>query len=188
MASFELADDRHRYADEWDWVVARLDVADRAGHVFRLERRLAAYVFLELLATSRSHSLEEPELLLGGIHCAYDHRVYIPTAALLGNRVTAFAYSGKHFGADIDLVAYRSRWSDFDCLGIRMPAHEYAGLGGTPTPLMVVKTDWAAKVIVWPGAFQGNAPYGEQPVFSALSVTAEPQQLVEVVGSPVLSD
>jgi hypothetical protein len=182
LASFELAGERHKYADDSDWVIARLDLPDRSGRVFRLERRLAGHVFLELLATVRSHDQQEPEVLLHCVHCAYDHRIFIPTFAVVGEHAIAVAYGAKQLTVNIDLLAYRApRANDFDSLGIRVPALETSGLGRTPTPMISVRTAWAARVIVWPGVLQSTlGPYGEQPVFAPTALSAEPQERVIV--------
>lgn len=166
---------------EWDWVLARLDVADATGRVHRLERRLIANLFLELvrMADGHSHKFKEPTLVLEGIRCAYDHRVYIPTAALVEGRVQAFAYWAKGLWVDIDLLKYRlGQW---DRLVIRVHEVEGGALGGVRAPTITVESDWAVKVIVWPSLLMScYEPIGEQPVFAATGESAEPQETVTV--------
>lgn len=171
---------KHTYPDESDWVIARLAVAASDGSGFCLERKLEPRVFFELLRTSRSHSPNRPEVILAGIHCAYDHRDYVPTAAVAGDRIVALGYHTKYLSVDIDLLAFRARHDSFDDLAIRVPTLEGSGLAGS-TPEICVVTDWAAKVIVWPGlVLGGRTPYGEQPVFKPSLAQLVSQELVQV--------
>ena len=179
VSFLKIPEKTHHYADEWDVLLASLQVEDQQGQTFRLEREISANSFLELVRMSRSSPPAEPRPVLMGVHCAHDHRVHIPTVAIEGERLVAFAYWAKHLCLDIDLLTHRV--GEWDQLVIRAHPTLGASLSGKDSPTVTVATNWAAKIVVWPGLVTGAyGPLGEQPMFLPTEDRREPQPLVTV--------
>lgn len=162
-----------------DRVECRLEIADETGRVWRLEREIPGNCFLDLVRTSRQDPVGELTPLLHGLRCYYDSRVWIPTSGRVDGQLATFAYWGKQLDAVLDLMGYRL--GPWDRLAIRVHAVPYGAVGYQPTPTVIVATDWAAKVVLWPTLLGGSdGPLGGQPVFLATDKQDEPQPAVRV--------
>jgi hypothetical protein len=165
---------------DWDCVDCTLTLRDRLGDSFVLRRRIGANSFLELVRTSRNYPPKDMTMMVEGIRCYHDHRVLIPTVGASGDEPVTIAYWAKQLDVVLDLLSYSH--GEWEQLALQVHPIAYGGIGGRPTPAVVVGTDWAAKVVLWPGFLSGSrGPEGNQPVFETGGPTGSPQALVEVV-------
>jgi hypothetical protein len=162
--------------DDWDTVRCELLLFDREGQGFRLERRLAANCFLELVSLSRRPPQDISRLLVAGVRCYHDHRVWIPATALGAGGMAPVVFYAKQLDVVLDLVAFT--WGHGEALAIRVHPWPYGGIDGKATPLVCADCDWAAKIVVWPSLIGSHGPVGEPPVFAPADLRGTPQALV----------
>jgi hypothetical protein len=92
---------------------------------------------------------------------------------------SAFSYWAKNLSAEIDLLA--NNWGMGDELVIRVHPVPGGAVGSVDAPMVITRTDWAPKLILWPSLLGGVCcPPTEQSTFAAIPERGEPQALVQL--------
>ncbi len=162
-------------------ITARLLVTDDVGQVFMLERRIPCNRILHLVKQGRPQGKEPTgRFLIEGAQCHSDQRDYIPAVGQRGGDfVGGFAYFTKHFRTLIDIGIQRE--SGREMLYLRVHPVVGGAIGSEDAPMVSVRTEWAAVLVLWPGLISEHSAsevWPDPPVFRSIDEHAEPQVLV----------
>src|SRR5688572_29451255 len=137
-----------------DEVEAWQEVSDATGCRFRLTRRVPGHEFLPLISLGQPEiQLDEVDHELRQIRCRFHSRQFLPAVGRVSlGDVRPFSYFTKDLRLTIDLLVTRSKYGG-DRLIIRAPETEYRGIGGEPTPPVLVQTKLTALLLLWPSMF-----------------------------------
>jgi hypothetical protein len=149
-------------------------------------RRIQGNDFLPLIALGQpAIRIDEVDHELSQIRCRVHARQFLPAVGRVGaGGVRAFSYFTKDLRLTIDLLVTRSKYGG-DRLVIRAPETEYSGIGGEPTPPLLVHTELTALLLLWPSAFAPEY-YTRRPErleFQLVAGPIEPEPLVTFLPS-----